>query len=171
MASTLIDVNRLKANPYNPRTISEAQIQRLKDSVISFPQMLKLRPIVVKKAADGTYVVLGGNMRLEACRLAGIKKVPVVLADDLTEEQQREFVIKDNLGYGEWDWDVIRNEWPEAQEWGLDVPKWEAPELEEPSGYDEQPQWFLNVRCENEQQTQQLYEQLTAKGYDCKIIT
>ena len=81
--------------------------------------MLKIRPIVV----NNDMIVLGGNMRLKACKEAGLKEVHIIKADTLTEEQQREFIIKDNVGFGEWDWDLIANEWDAEQvaEWGLDL--------------------------------------------------
>ena len=83
--------------------------------------MLELRPIVVNK----DMVVLGGNMRLKACEEAGIEQVPIIFADNLTEEQQKEFIIKDNSSFGEWDWDLLANEWNTEQliDWGMDLPK------------------------------------------------
>jgi hypothetical protein len=89
-------------------------------SIKDFPEMLEKRPIVVNQ----DMIVLGGNMRLKAVTEAGLKTVPVIVADDWTEEQQRQFIIKDNLGYGEWDWDMIANEWDveELDTWGLDIP-------------------------------------------------
>ena len=85
--------------------------------------MLELRPIVV----DGNMVVLGGNMRLKACIAAGLKEVPIIVADQLTEEQKAEFIIKDNVGFGEWDWDQIANEWEieKLDAWGLDIPNFD----------------------------------------------
>jgi len=118
MAPTLIDINLLKENPDNPRTITDAKFQQLVTSVKSFPQMLEVRPIAYKSG----YVVLGGNMRLRACKEAGLKQVPAIDLSGLTPEQQREFVIKDNVGFGEWDWQAIQADWPEAEEWGLEVP-------------------------------------------------
>ena len=81
--------------------------------------MLEIRPIVV----NDEMVVLGGNMRLKACKEAGLKEIPIIKASDLTEEQQREFIIKDNVGFGEWDWELIANEWDSEHlaDWGLDV--------------------------------------------------
>jgi ParB-like chromosome segregation protein Spo0J len=83
--------------------------------------MLELRPIVVNK----DMIVLGGNMRLKACEEAGIEQVPIIFADNLTEEQQKEFIIKDNSSFGEWDWDLLANEWDTEQliDWGMDLPK------------------------------------------------
>lgn len=115
-----VPITEVKANPSNPRTIRDEAFQKLVKSIREFPQMLELRPLVVD--ADG--VVLGGNMRLRACQSAGLTEVPVVFASSLTREQQREFIIKDNVGYGEWEWDVLATEWDVSQlaEWGLDVP-------------------------------------------------
>ena len=169
MAPTLIDIDLLKENPDNPRTITDAKFAQLVTSVKNFPQMLEVRPIAFKSG----FVVLGGNMRLRACKEAGLKEVPAIDCSEMTEAQQREFIIKDNVGYGAWDWEAIQADWPEAEEWGLEVPKdWHEPEQEEPSGYEDSGlQWFLNVRCNSEKETQSLYDKLTQQGYDCKIIT
>jgi hypothetical protein len=113
----IVDV---KENPDNPRSISVDQFKRLVASVREFPQMLDIRPLVV----DADMVVLGGNMRLKACSEAGLTAVPVVIADTLTPEQRREFVIKDNASFGAWDWDALANEWSDLPlaDWGVDVP-------------------------------------------------
>ena len=113
------NISEIKRNPNNPRVIKDDKFIKLVDSIRSFPQMLRIRPIVVN--SDG--VVLGGNMRLKACTEAGLKEVPVIVADDLTEEQQREFIIKDNVGFGEWDWELLSKEWEadDLESWGLDV--------------------------------------------------
>ena len=118
MAPTLIDINLLKENPDNPRTITDAKFAQLIESVKNFPQMLEVRPIAFKTG----FVVLGGNMRLRACKAAGLKQVPAIDCSDMTEAQQREFILKDNIGYGSWDWEAIQTDWPEAEEWGLDIP-------------------------------------------------
>jgi DNA modification methylase len=121
MNSTLTPLGQIKANPNNPRTIKDVKFKKLVESIRTFPKMLELRPIVV----NDDMVVLGGNMRLKACKEAGIKEVPVIKASDLTEEEQRQFIIKDNVGYGEWDWEMLANEWDVAEldEWGMDLPK------------------------------------------------
>ena len=115
----LINIQEVKPNENNPRFIKDYKFKKLVKSIKSFPEMLKLRPIVVNK----DMVVLGGNMRLKACKEAGLKEVWVLKADDLTEEQQREFIVKDNVGFGEWDWDVLGNEWngQQVDNWGLTV--------------------------------------------------
>lgn len=117
---TTAKISEVKANPNNPRIIKDDKFKKLVQSIKDFPEMLNLRPIVV----NGDMVVLGGNMRLKACKEAGLKEVPIIKAEDLTKEQQREFIIKDNVGFGEWDWDEIANNWDAEQldAWGLEVP-------------------------------------------------
>jgi ParB-like chromosome segregation protein Spo0J len=113
-------ITDIKPNPENPRIIKDHKFKQLVESIKSFPQMLELRPIVI----DENNVVLGGNMRLKACIEAGLTDVPVVQAKDLTDLQKKEFIVKDNVGYGEWDWDDLANNWDEQllTEWGLDIP-------------------------------------------------
>ena len=115
----LVKINKVKANETNPRLIKDSKFKKLVTSIKEFPEMLKLRPIVVNK----DMVVLGGNMRLKACKEAGLKEVYVLKADDLTEEQQKEFIVKDNVGFAEWDWDILANEWDVdlLEEWGLEI--------------------------------------------------
>lgn len=117
--SILMKSSDIKANPNNPRIIKDDKFKKLVESVKSFPEMLELRPIVVNK----DMIILGGNMRYKACKEAWIKEIPVIIADNLTEEQEREFLIKDNVSGGEWDWDILANEWDkeELEDWGLDV--------------------------------------------------
>lgn len=133
-------LSAIKSNPNNPRTIRDENFNRLKKSLESFPQMMELRPIVV----DENGVILGGNMRYQALKALGKSDIPdqwVKRADELTEEQKREFIIKDNAGVGEWDWDLIANEWDELPlaDWGVDVPNFEAVE-DEPGTADAEPQ-------------------------------
>jgi hypothetical protein len=115
-----IKISDIKPNPSNPRVIKNDKFKKLVQSIKDFPQMLELRPIVI----NSDNIVLGGNMRLRACKEAGLKEVPVMRADTLTPEQQAEFIIKDNSSFGEWDWDVLANEWniKDLSEWGIDIP-------------------------------------------------
>lgn len=124
MSTVGISLSRLKPNPTNPRVLRDEKFAKLKASIQSFPDMLNKRPIVAVTDTDGKLMVLGGNMRLRACMDLGMKEVPVILADEWTEEQRREFIIKDNVGFGEWDWDQLANEWDAVQlaDWGLDTP-------------------------------------------------
>lgn len=116
----ILKINEIKINPNNPRLIKDVNFKRLVQSVTDFPEMLNLRPIVVNK----DMVILGGNMRYKACIEAGIKEVPVIIADNLTPEQENEFLIKDNVSGGEWDWDILANVWnaEELENWGLNIP-------------------------------------------------
>lgn len=115
-----VKIGLIKSNPNNPRIIKDEKFAKLVESIKSFPEMLKLRPIVVNE----DMVVLGGNMRLKACKEAGLKQVPIIKASELSIEQQKEFIIKDNVGFGEWDYSMLANEWDVEQltEWGLDIP-------------------------------------------------
>lgn len=123
-----VPISQVIPNPTNPRIIKDDKFKKLVKSIEEFPQMLELRPIVV----DANMVVLGGNMRLKACLAAGLKEVPIIVADQLTDEQKGEFIIKDNVGFGEWDWDLLANEWDvEAlTDWGLELPFDNTPVLE-----------------------------------------
>ena len=120
----VVPTAQLKANPTNPRVLRDEKFLKLKASIKSFPDMLNYRGIVAVTDTDGKFMVLGGNMRLRAIQDLGIKEVPVMLADHWTEEQRREFIIKDNVGFGEWNWDELANEWDqqELSDWGLDLP-------------------------------------------------
>lgn len=115
-----VSISKVKKNPNNPRILKDDKFKKLCKSIKEFPEMLKIRPIVV----NDDMIVLGGNMRLQACKEVGIKKVNIIKASNLTEEQQREFIIKDNVGFGEWDWDVLGNEWniQQLEDWGLELP-------------------------------------------------
>jgi DNA modification methylase len=115
-----VKISDIKTNPKNPRLIKDDKFRKLVKSIQEFPQMLELRPIVV----DENNIVLGGNMRLKACLEVGLKEVYIVKADDLTEQQKDKFIVKDNVGFGEWDWDILANEWDteKLQDWGLDLP-------------------------------------------------
>jgi ParB-like chromosome segregation protein Spo0J len=118
-----VKISTVKTNLNNPRVIKDEKFEQLVQSIKDFPKMLEIRPIVV----NDEMIVLGGNMRLKACKEAGLKDVQIIKASDLTEEQQREFIIKDNVGFGEWDWEQLK-EWDgeELEAWGLDVPEFGA---------------------------------------------
>ena len=122
-------ITEIKSNPNNPRLIKDHKFKQLVKSIQDFPQMLELRPIVI----DENNMVLGGNMRLKACLEAGLTDVPVIHANNLTEAQKKEFIIKDNISFGEHDWDALANEWNiiELDEWGLDIPAFANNDIEE----------------------------------------
>lgn len=112
-------LEKIKANPNNPRVLKDHKFEKLKKSIQEFPEMLALREIIV----DENMVILGGNMRYRALQDLGILEAPVKIAKGLTEEQKKEFIIKDNVGFGEWDWDALANDWDtlELEEWGLET--------------------------------------------------
>ena len=113
-----VPIQSIKENPHNPRTITEEKFRKLVKSLQQFPEMLEARPIVV----DENNVVLGGNMRLKAAKEAGLEEVPI-FRSEWTHDKNSEFIIKDNVGFGEWDWDMLANEWEayDLEDWGLDV--------------------------------------------------
>ena len=115
-----VKIGDIRMNPDNPRIIKDYKFKQLVKSIKEFPEMLEIRPIVVNE----DNVILGGNMRYKACQDANIDEVYIIKAKDLNEEQQKEFLIKDNAGFGEWDWDILANEWDteKLNEWGLDLP-------------------------------------------------
>lgn len=115
----LIAINKIKNNPNNPRFIRDENFKKLVQSIKDFPEMLEIRPVVVNM----DMVILGGNMRFKAAQEAGIKELPVQKVD-LSEEKQREFIIKDNVSGGNWDWDILANEWDQAEldAWGVELP-------------------------------------------------
>jgi len=114
-----VPIGTIKNNPNNPRVIKDDKFKKLVQSIKDLPEMAEVRPVVV----NTDMVVLGGNMRLKAMREAGWKDVPIQVVD-WDEDKQRQFIIKDNVSGGEWDWDMLANEWDteELQEWGLDLP-------------------------------------------------
>ena len=122
-----ISINDIKENPSNPRTIDDSKLEKLVLSIKKFPKMLEKRPIVLNK----DMIILGGNQRFKACVEAGLKEVPVIIASDFTPEEEREFMIKDNVGSGDWDWDLIVADWDkdEVQAWGVEVPNIKTDEI------------------------------------------
>ncbi len=166
-----VDLQTIRENPDNPRTIKDEKFKQLVRSLRDFPEMMVLRPIII----DENNVALGGNMRLKALNEIGYKTIPdewIKLASDLTEEQKKEFIIKDNIGFGEWDWDDLANNWDETnlKTWGLDLPNWN--EKETKAADEEQTlQWYLNIKCESEQQAHVMYEKFISEGLEVKIVT
>jgi DNA modification methylase len=128
MKTQTVPISKVKLNPNNPRLIKDDKFKKLVASIQGFPEMLQIRPIVV----NADMVVLGGNMRLRACKEAGLKEVPIIVADNIPEERQAEFIIKDNVGFGEWDWEMLANEWDSdlLDDWGLVMPDSEVTQLE-----------------------------------------
>lgn len=160
---------KIKLNPNNPRIIKDDKFKKLVQSIKDFPEMLDIRPIVVNK--DG--IILGGNMRFKACLEAGIKEPPYKVVD-LTDEQQKEFLIKDNVSGGEWDWDALANEWDVEQldSWGLDMPSVKEIESEENDLSDKIESLFrIEVICKDEEMQENIYNKLIEQGYECRLLT
>lgn len=171
MKTTIMKLSAIKQNPNNPRSINKDKFAKLVKSIEEFPRMLELRPIVLNK----DNIVLGGNMRLKACKHIGLTEVPVVYADDLTEEEQRQFIIKDNVGFGDWDWELLANEWDvsDLAVWGLDL--WQPEEDADKELTDVSDKindvFKIEVEVDNEQELQLLYDKLTTEKYKCRILT
>jgi ParB-like chromosome segregation protein Spo0J len=171
MKIEIIKLSKLKRNPANPRILKDDKFAKLTQSIKDFPQMLEIRPIVV----NDDMVVLGGNMRLKACKEAGLKEVPVIKVNDLTEEQQREFIIKDNVGFGEWDWDLLANDWEIEllKDWGLDIPIEDDDEEKEIDDLSDDIGLSLRLEIEftSESEQEKLFNELTEQGYKCRLLT
>tara|TARA_R110001599_G_scaffold20370_2_gene77109 strand:- start:2527 stop:3033 length:507 start_codon:yes stop_codon:yes gene_type:complete len=165
----LVNIQEVKNNEDNPRFIKDNKFKKLVKSIKEFPEMLKLRPIVVNK----DMVVLGGNMRLKACKEAGLKEVWVLKADNLTDQQQREFIVKDNVGFGEWDWDILSNEWNRQQlsDWGMEVPTFEMPEDVKDLSDTLKENFRIEIEIDSEEEQEKLYNELIQQGYICRILT
>lgn len=149
----VVKIKDIKSNPNNPRVIKDDKFHKLCESIKAFPKMLELRPIVV----NDDMVVLGGNMRLKALKHLGLTEAPVIKASELTEDQQRQFIIKDNAGFGEWDWDMLANEWDTAEldEWGLDMPIFmDEPDINELIGEEKNKPATMKITFDSVEQLQ-----------------
>ena len=169
-----IKLSSIKPNPNNPRLIKDDKFYKLLESIKTFGEkMMPLRPIVI----DENKIILGGNMRFKALKELGYKEVPadwIKAAKDLTEEQKKEFIIKDNVGFGSWDFDVLANEWDSdlLEGWGLDLPNFES-ELNEPADLsdDLSISYVVEITAENEEEQEKIYNDLINKGYQCRVLT
>jgi len=170
MKTEQIAIGKIKSNKDNPRIIKDDKFKKLVASIKEFPKMLEIRPIVV----NDEMVVLGGNMRLKACIEAGLKKVHIIKASELTEDEQERFIVADNVGFGEWDWDKIANEWDsvKVENWGLDV--WVEKETvdikKDVEGFETSTLWFLNIQMGSEETCAKLFDELKGRGFEVKIV-
>ena len=167
----VVKISEVKLNPNNPRLIKDDKFKKLVKSIQDFPEMLDIRPIVV----NSDMVILGGNMRFKACKEAGLKEIPIIIANNLTEEQQREFLIKDNTSGGEWDFEMLANEWDVdlLEDWGLEVPTFEIAEETEQKDLSSTIQnlYRIEVSCKDEEHQENIYNKLIEQGYECRILT
>jgi hypothetical protein len=149
----LYKIKDVKLNPSNPRIIKDDKFAKLVESLKEFPEMATIRPIV----CNTDMVILGGNMRFKAMQAAGWKEVPVEVVD-WPEDKQAEFVIKDNVSGGEWDWDMLANQWDaeKLEAWGLDLPVFmPEPSMDELIGEDKNKPATMKITFESPEQLQQ----------------
>lgn len=167
MKSIKVKISAIKNNPDNPRLIKDDNFKKLVQSIKDFPEMMEIRPIVVNKKM----IILGGNMRFRAAQEAGLKTIPIIVVN-LSKDREREFIVKDNISGGDWDWDELANSWDtvKLEEWGLDIPKFDEVENDEIEP-DEDGEYFLSIRCNNEGHAQTLYEKFLKQGLEVKIVT
>lgn len=167
-----IDIKKIKRNPKNPRFIEDSSFEKLVESVTKFPNMLKIRPVVLNKKM----MPIGGNMRYLAALKAGFKTIPVIIAKDFTSEQEKEFMIKDNVQGGQWDWEVLANEWDvnQLESWDLIVPfEFRTVESNEESDLNAKKPttaWYLNIEFDSEQECQAMFDELSERGLKLKIV-
>jgi len=156
-----ININQIKLNPNNPRIIKDDKFAKLVQSIKDFPEMLEIRPIVV----NDDMIILGGNMRYKACKEAGLKEIPIIKASGLSVEKQREFLIKDNVSGGEWDWGILEK-WDALQldAWGIDVPIFDTNinDIEEVKEFNESVSF--TIKCESIEQLEQLQTKLNTSS-------
>ena len=164
-------IQEIKSNPNNPRLIKDHKFKQLIKSIQDFPQMLELRPIVI----DENNMVLGGNMRLKACLEAGLTDVPVIHANNLSEEKKKEFIIKDNVAFGEHNWDELANSWnvEELTEWGLDIPNFDVIDEKEQIDLSDKlkSEFKIEIICKSEEEQEQTYNKLIEQNYECRLLT
>ena len=165
-----VKISEVKINPNNPRLIKDDKFKKLVQSIKDFPEMLNIRPIVVNK----DMIILGGNMRYKACKETGLKEVPIIIAD-LTEEQQREFLIKDNTSGGEWNWELLANEWDSEQleAWGLDIPNFDIDSEKEQKDLSSNIDnlYRIEIVCKDEEHQENTYNKLIEQGHECRLLT
>jgi hypothetical protein len=163
-----VSISSITENAANPRTINKHKFQKLVNSVKEFPEMLSLRPIIVNK----DNVILGGNMRYKACKELGLKEVYIIQAADLTDKQAQEFIVKDNVGFGEWDWDILANDWDvkELEDWGLDGFPFEEETKDEKEYLLENDAWFINIEFDTEEDAKNWYDKLKEENLNLKIV-
>lgn len=185
METTRLPLAKVKQNtgqisglPSNPRQWTQTDIDRIAKSLQETPELFEARPLIVYKQGE-EYIILGGNLRYEGAKKNKMKDVPVhILADDLSIDKLREIVIKDNGSFGEWDMDMLANEWDDLPlvEWG--VPAWDTKDLQE-----EQPKekadisddidvrFCVEITCVSEKEQEQIYNELLNRGFECRILT
>ena len=161
-----LKINEIKSNKDNPRLIKEQKFNKLVQSIKEFPKMLEIRPIVV----DENNVILGGNMRFEASKEAGLTEVRVKVVKTLSEKEKQEFIIKDNLSFGEWDWDIIGNDWNENElgEWGMDV--WQPDKIDFEPSLSPETQYDDITKKQIEEEAKKLAVEMLKESKNVEVI-
>jgi len=174
----MIKISNIKNNPNNPRTIDDDKLEKLKRSIKSFPEMMEKRPMICVTDVDGKLYPLGGNMRLRAIKDLGMKEISkswVSMADEWTEEQRREFIIKDNASLGDWDLEDLQENWDLdlISEWGVDLELDEDnTEIDETDLSDDLDVAFkVEIECGNESEQEKLYTEFLDRGLKCRLLT
>ena len=166
----IVKIQEVKLNPNNPRLIKDDKFNKLVQSIKDFPEMLNIRPIVVNK----DMIILGGNMRYKACKEAGLKEIPIIITD-LSEDKQREFLIKDNTSGGEWDFEMLANEWEVdlLDDWGLDIPTFENSDENELKDLSDTIEnlYRIEIICKDEEHQENSYNKLIEQGHECRLLT
>lgn len=171
----MIKLSTIKLNPNNPRICKDDKFKKLVTSLSTFPEMMAKRPMVCVTDTDGKIYPLGGNMRLKALEHLKFKEIPgewVTMADEWTEEQRREFLIKDNIGYGEWDFEMLANEWNEEEliNWGIDLPLFDDIEEKESKSEDYEKKYEVVAECKDQSDQENVFDLLTKNGYKCRVL-
>lgn len=175
---TMLPLSQIELNdgqldglPKNPRTIKKAKYEKLKNNIQQYPEMLAWRSLLVYPLDSGKYIIIGGNMRYRAMSELGHKEAPVfIIPKETPVERLQAYTIIDNNGFGEWDWDLLANEWPDdmLDDWGLDVPT--AKEKKDLSNQIGQS-YKIEIDCSDEAEQEELYNTLKEQGYSCRVLT
>lgn len=171
MTQIELNTGQLPGLPSNPRTIKKKKFQKLKNNIEEYPEMLAWRSILVYPLDNGNYIIIGGNMRYRAMEELGHKEAPCfIIPKGTSVERLQAYTILDNNGFGDWDWDMLANEWPDdmLDNWGLDIPtKGEKKDLSDKIGQS----YKIEIDCADEAEQEELYNQLTDQGYSCRVLT
>lgn len=166
-----VNVGQLDGLPQNPRTIKKKKFEKLKANIEAYPEMLAWRSLLVYPIGNNKYIIIGGNMRYKAMKELGHTEAPaVIIPGDTSIERLQAYTIIDNNGFGDWDWNMLANEWPDdmLDDWGLDIPtKGEKKDLSEQIGQS----YKIEIDCADEAEQEELYNKLTDEGYSCRVLT
>lgn len=165
------NTGQLDGLPKNPRSIKKAKLEKLKKNIEEYPEMLAWRSLLVYPIGKGKYIIIGGNMRYKAMQELGHTEAPaVIIPVDTPVERLRAYTIIDNNGFGDWNWDLLANEWPDdmLDDWGLEVPtKGDKKDLSDKIGQS----YKIEIDCADEAEQELQYNTLIDQGYSCRVLT